>query len=316
MNRCKICGNEDGNRHHTAREMMFGFRDQFTYLECGRCGCLQLVDIPADMGKYYPSNYYSFSHNGWLKRFLRNQWAAHAYRGGNLIGGLVWHLFGPHDAMISLRRVNLPRRARILDVGCGSGQLLLDMQHVGFQSLMGLDPYLDQDLVYANGVTVFKKQLAEMQGSFDVIMLHHSFEHLDQPAEVMRQLARLLEPDGRVIIRIPIADSYAWRHYGVNWMHMDPPRHLFLHTRKSIDLLAEQSSLKVETMICEGNESQFLGSEQYQRDIPLSDPRSFTASHLRRWMNMRVIRRRRAESEELNRKQEGDWGCFCLRKTS
>lgn len=39
---------------------MFGFRDEFDYLECDECGCLQLITIPPDLIKYYPPNYYSY----------------------------------------------------------------------------------------------------------------------------------------------------------------------------------------------------------------------------------------------------------------
>ncbi len=35
---CRICGNGDGNRTFEAREMMFGTREAFGYLECARCG--------------------------------------------------------------------------------------------------------------------------------------------------------------------------------------------------------------------------------------------------------------------------------------
>ena len=40
--------------------MMFGYRDEFAYFACGQCGCLQIADIPPDMSRYYPANYYSF----------------------------------------------------------------------------------------------------------------------------------------------------------------------------------------------------------------------------------------------------------------
>ena len=35
---CKICGNTDGNKIHAAREMLFGYREEFKYIECSKCG--------------------------------------------------------------------------------------------------------------------------------------------------------------------------------------------------------------------------------------------------------------------------------------
>jgi 2-polyprenyl-3-methyl-5-hydroxy-6-metoxy-1,4-benzoquinol methylase len=72
-------------------------------------------------------------------------------------------------------------------------------------------------------------------------MLHHSFEHMDNPCGVLKQIDKLLNPDGELLIRIPVSDSFAWRKYGVDWFQLDAPRHFFLHTTKSIALLAKNS---------------------------------------------------------------------------
>ena len=60
---CKICGNSEKNKEFKIREMMFGFRDEFTYFECSKCGCLQIAEIPKNISNYYPLNYYSYKKN-------------------------------------------------------------------------------------------------------------------------------------------------------------------------------------------------------------------------------------------------------------
>ena len=57
---CKICSNKDGNKFYSVREMQFGTRDEFIYCECSNCGCLQLVNPPENLSKYYPPEYFSF----------------------------------------------------------------------------------------------------------------------------------------------------------------------------------------------------------------------------------------------------------------
>ena len=59
-NGCQICGNRLGNREHTAREMVFGTREEFTYIECAACGCVQLLDVPDELARFYPGDYYSY----------------------------------------------------------------------------------------------------------------------------------------------------------------------------------------------------------------------------------------------------------------
>lgn len=60
MMKCRICGNNKNNKIYQVKEMMFGFRDKFDYFQCATCNCLQISEIPCEISKYYPDNYYSF----------------------------------------------------------------------------------------------------------------------------------------------------------------------------------------------------------------------------------------------------------------
>jgi hypothetical protein len=75
-------------------------------------------------------------------------------------------------------------------------------------------------------------------------------------------------------------------------------------------LLAEQCGLHVKELTYEGNASQFIGSEQYAKDIALIDQRK--GGVRRRLQDLWHARRYRMRAEELNRKAQGDWGCFEL----
>ena len=57
---CKICGNTYNNSIHLATERLLNLRDEFQYLECANCYCLQIVETPENLSKYYPGEYYSF----------------------------------------------------------------------------------------------------------------------------------------------------------------------------------------------------------------------------------------------------------------
>jgi len=57
---CKICNNQSHNYSLTARERMLGLDDEFEYFECSNCKCIQIIEIPEDMNRYYPENYYSY----------------------------------------------------------------------------------------------------------------------------------------------------------------------------------------------------------------------------------------------------------------
>jgi SAM-dependent methyltransferase len=312
---CKICLNEKDNRFHKVREMMFGFREYFDYLECGQCGCLQLLEIPMDMSKYYLSDYYSFQSHGRLKTFIRQQWAAHSFgKNKNPLGWLISRVYSPKQSVLSVVRAGVPKTGRILDVGCGSGRLLLDLAYLGFTDLSGVDPFIDREVQYENGPIIFKKELKEFKGDFDLVMLHHTFEHMDQPLETLLEIRRLLSSRGKAILRIPVASSFAWHHFGVNWVNLDAPRHFFLHTFESIKILGMRAGFLIDEIVHEGTGEQFWLSEQYARDIPLNDPRSLAANLLKRMLAWKKIRNHNIRADELNRKRQSDLVCIHMQK--
>src|ERR1051325_8309686 len=146
MNTCRGCGNGNGNSTFVAREMMLGMRTQFDYMEFSNCRSLQIVQVPDDLSKYYPAGYYSFQKPGALKEYLKHQWARFSYDGTGFLGRALSMLMGKNPAVLALSRLNLSRDARILDVGCGSGDLLRDLATLGFVHLRGADPYNEKEL--------------------------------------------------------------------------------------------------------------------------------------------------------------------------
>lgn len=142
--------------------------------------------------------------------------------------------------------------------------------------MKGIDPYLNSDVISSN-YQLLKKSIEELEGNeiFDVIMLHHSFEHVENPYEVISHIKRLLKKDGLCIIRIPVSDSYAFDFYKENWVQLDAPRHVFLHTNRSMEILTSKYNLSVESIVDDSLEFQFIGSEQYKKGIGLNDPGSY-----------------------------------------
>jgi SAM-dependent methyltransferase len=320
MNVCKICKNTTGNKSFIAHEMMFGYRDEFKYFECAKCGCVQIKEIPDDLSKYYPEDYYSFQSpyylkENFLKYFLRRQRAKYCLNGKDIIGMLLSRMYGMPKYYDWFKRAEIKFESKILDVGCGDGHLLSIMQRDGFSNLLGVDPFIIDNIFCESGIKIFKKDMSEIKQQFDFIMLHHSFEHMPQPLSTFKQLFRLLIPNKYVLVRIPVASSFAWRKYGVNWVQLDAPRHLFLHTIKSIQILAEQVNFQISDIIFCSTEFQFWGSEQYLKDIPLKNSKSYSVNPQKSIFSKEQIESFKSKAIELNKKNDGDTACFFLYKT-
>lgn len=317
---CRICGNAEGNREFTAREMMFGLREEFGYFECAACGCVQIAELPADLSRYYPADYYAhsppkhISARPW-RQYLRRSRTLHMMGRDSVAGAIITRLRGPTNIPEWLLETRTSLEARVLDVGCGSGHFLVRMSEWGFTHLTGVDPYLPRRSVIGC-VTLLRQSVASLEGAFDLIVFNHSFEHDASPRETLQHAARLLAPKGTVVIRIPVADSYAWRTYGSNWAQLDAPRHAFLHTRKSMALLAENADLQLARVIHDSFSFQFWGSEQYLRDIPLVHPQSQRSSPEQSLFSDHEMAEFARRSAELNRAGDGDQASFYLRHKS
>ncbi len=316
--KCKICNNSNGNKVYEVKEMMFGFRDKFTYFQCSKCGCLQIADFPEDMSKYYPSNYYSFllpslegSKNP-MKRFIKNLRNSYAIQKKGALGKLIYTFF-PLESHQWASRVHLSKNITILDVGCGSGSLLHSYKEIGFRNLLGIDPYIKDDIEYKNGLKILKKSIHKLDGKWDLIMFHHSFEHIPDPTETLWSVSRLLNKKGICLIIVPTVSSYAWEHYRENWVQLDAPRHFFLHSIKSITLLAEKVNLNLEEIVYNSTDFQFWGSEQYLKNIPLKDPRSYGVDPSNSIFSNTEITVFKQKAKKLNLKNQGDACAFFLR---
>jgi SAM-dependent methyltransferase len=314
-----VCANTSDNALHAAREMMFGLEDTFEYIECRSCGCLQIAVIPENLSRFYPDRYYGSEPIqdmaiAWHKRLAHRQLTGYWLAGSNPVGRLLSRRYSPPVFVEWARRGGVCLDSAILDVGCGTGSLLLSLAQHGFSTLLGADPFIKHEIRYSSGVRVLRKHVAELDGAFDFIMLHHSFEHMPDPLPTLQKLYSLLNPDRYVLIRTPVAASFAWREYGVDWVQLDAPRHLFVHSLRSMQLLADGTGFEVLDVVFDSTEFQFWGSEQYRCGIPLEDDRSFSANPERSIFSPDDMRQFRARAAELNALRDGDQACFYLYK--
>jgi SAM-dependent methyltransferase len=317
---CRICGNDKGNRLFKFREMHIGLREEFTYFQCVNCRCIQIEEIPENMSKYYPSDYYSFNlspiSENVVKRAVRRQRDYYALFNKGFIGGFVRRRFpsGAQRSRSLYRVSSLTKDSRILDVGCGNGYFIRELKDFGFKYLVGIDPYVRKGTDSGDHVKILKKSIHQLSGKYDLIMFHHSFEHIPDPRDTLLAVGHLLSSDGTCLIRIPVVDSWAWKNYKENWVLIDAPRHFFLHSYASMQILAEHTGFKIREVVCDSGLNQFYGSEQYKRDIPLVADNSYKVNPSKSIFSKKEIRLFKEKAKQLNSIGQGDQAAFYLEK--
>jgi 2-polyprenyl-3-methyl-5-hydroxy-6-metoxy-1,4-benzoquinol methylase len=231
---CPICnalpaviGDRYDDRH--------GYRRIFPLLKCPNCGHLFLQgEFSPEVLRDLYSNYYP-----------RSQFDLKNYRPYKEASGFKSWLEG--DKSSAFRWV--PRDVRVLDIGCGFGESL------GYHRARGCDVYgveadenirrVAEKFGFKVHVGLFDPDVYEAD-FFDYVTLHQVIEHVTDPVQTLRGIARVLKPGGVAVLSTPNAGGWGAKLFGKLWINWHAPYHLQFFTRHSMRLAAEQAGLEVE----------------------------------------------------------------------
>lgn len=182
------------------------------------------------LGKYYESEDY-ISHTD-AKRSLFEK---------------IYHLVKSYSLKKKVGIINSyhPNQGSILDIGAGTGDFLATAKASGWE-ITGVEPNENaKNLAISKGVS-FKNSIESIENQqFDVITMWHVLEHVPDIEHQIRELKRLLKPDGTIIIAVPNFKSYDAKYYGPFWAAYDVPRHLWHFSKISIDKLVSRENMKL-----------------------------------------------------------------------
>lgn len=287
---------------YKVKEMMLGLREEFTYFLCGKCQCLQIKELPKNMEKYYPTENY----RPWSTGKLDSVFTKPSFYQRGLIYKVLRYFLMLDSAIFSIGKLNLPKDSRILDVGSGSGTLLNKLKRLGYSNLIGLDPFINHEIIDNNPAVKIRKITInglDEKEYFDLIMFHHSFEHMPNPLEVLLDAKKHLLKNGIILIRTPIV-SYAFEKYGSNWYQIDAPRHFFIYSINAMRLIIEKAGLRLKETYFDSNEYQFISSERYLNNIAFSEVKKRSSQAIFRKLYYRKA------TNELNKEGKGDTAVF------
>lgn len=119
-----------------------------------------------------------------------------------------WSFYVDSTSRETMRRLSMAGRERVLDVGCGTGELLARIAaKYPAAPLAGLDPVpqmlelakekLRPDVDLRVG---WANDLPWPPESFDVVISCNMFHYITHPVEAVREMARVLRPGGTLVI--------------------------------------------------------------------------------------------------------------------
>jgi 2-polyprenyl-3-methyl-5-hydroxy-6-metoxy-1,4-benzoquinol methylase len=136
--------------------------------------------------------------------------------------------------------------ASLLDVGCGGGDFMLRMRDRGW-TVAGVetDP-IAVERARDRGLEVHQGKVggaAYGDSTFDAITMSHVIEHVHDPRDLLAQCRRLLKPAGTLVILTPNSAGWGHRHFGADWLGLDPPRHIHVFNPQNMRRLLVSARL-------------------------------------------------------------------------
>lgn len=220
----------------------FHYPRGFEYHKCPHCESYTLLNRTHHYKEeIYPVDYYTKIGLTRPLTYLQKKWAEHSYGKFSPLGFLCSLLMGTkHRSVQYFGELEIKKGSRILDFGCGNGQLMKMLYHLGYDTLSGVDPMTVPDDFRSNNYALLYRNLDTIYGDFHVIISCHSIEHVPNPDKTLAWMASKLKHGGTLIIQCPIAPNIIIDKYGPDWVGWDAPRHLTIPSQGVLQrILAE-----------------------------------------------------------------------------
>ena len=166
-------------------------------------------------------------------KFVLNKGRLIASRDMNEIG-IQSRLTGDYTANFYYENIKIYAKGKLLDLGCGKVPLYHIYKEyttenvcVDWENTLHKNEYLDFECDLT-------KKLPFEDGEFDTIILSDVLEHIPNPLELWKEMARILAAKGKIIINVPF---YHWIH--------EAPHDYYRYTEFALRRFVENSNLKL-----------------------------------------------------------------------
>jgi len=257
---CNLCGKLKTDFILEVVDNTIGQEQKFNVVRCKSCGLVYVNPRPSqnEIAQYYPEDsYYSYSFRDdtTLKRRIRNYVIEE--QGGYLHSGkdsLMVCLIGKIVATLTKNQVlmfvpSIPN-GKALDIGCGCGELLLWLKKHGWSEVHGVEMSKGAvDLAHKHSLNVYCGELVHAHypdRHFDFIVMNQVLEHMHDPMLTLKEVHRILKPDGQLLVGVPNFGSYENAVLGKHQSILkEVPRHLYHFTQKTMTQMLDESGFRI-----------------------------------------------------------------------
>ncbi|MFQ5894544.1 MAG: methyltransferase domain-containing protein [Nitrospinota bacterium] len=142
---------------------------------------------------------------------------------------------------------NLPKKGKLLDIGCGAGTFVAYASKEGYEA-SGIDFSVEAieagkrrfgiESLFATTLEEFRR--GQPHEIFDAITSFEVLEHVESPALFLGEMKELLKPGGRIALSVPNRDRWPVREFNDY-----PPHHLTQWSERSLRRLLEALGFEI-----------------------------------------------------------------------
>lgn len=225
---CHLCDSET--------DVRFLFREVFDFeyetykpvdfVVCEKCNLIFQKPLPekSEVKNFYPKSYRNYLPvgNGFFQTIKKAQFK-------NLAKKLTRYF---------------TKDSKILEIGFGNGQLLIELKKLGYRNLYGGD-FSDSNFknLEAESIKLSASDIEEsfpFNEKFDVIIMNNVIEHFLDPFKVLASCKSHLTPEGKIIFLTPNTAALDFKIFKRYWAGLHTPRHTFLFNMKNLKKLANK----------------------------------------------------------------------------
>lgn len=149
---------------------------------------------------------------------------------------------------------------QVIDYGCGTGKIVKSLRSLGF-NIYGFEPDTKVESTYKSSY-IYNNLEECAKKCFDIMLLNHVIEHISATDVFFSFLENRLSVNGKLIVRTPNARSILRCAFKENWVGYDYPRHKYIYTMSSLQLLFRHLGFKTSrSRYC------FSGSESINKTL-------------------------------------------------
>ncbi|MCA9727669.1 MAG: class I SAM-dependent methyltransferase [Candidatus Eisenbacteria bacterium] len=244
---CVVCGSAESAPLFTSRDLRYDFtpRDEFTLVECARCGLRYVNPRPTErsLDLFYPDTYY------------RDRKEPPRVRRAPPSG--LRRLYPPRAERVLQEKVRharalAPAGGRVLEIGPAAGQCLEAMREAGYD-VVGLErnPKMVEHIRNTLEIPCWRPDEFDPAGAgrVDLVVLWNVFEHLSDPVGMLTQARSFLRPGGGLVFSVPNAAALEREVFFRGESCEDVPRHLFSYSPQTVRALLEKEGFTVERVV-------------------------------------------------------------------